>query len=114
MRLGIGLVVCAVYRAVDWRVVRFRISHRAVLLPVFCAAMVSNAPRAVAEVIDRLCNRLPALRLFRDIRDSLQIDDGPFPSEFQCLFVVEFTEHSKDVKVEDCTIIEVSEERARR
>jgi Raf kinase inhibitor-like YbhB/YbcL family protein len=51
MRLGIGLVVCAVYRAVDWRVVRFRIFRRAVLLPVFCAAMVSNAPCAVAEVI---------------------------------------------------------------
>lgn len=51
MRLGIGLVVCAVYRAIERRVVRFRISHRAVLLPVFCAAMVSNAPRAVAEVI---------------------------------------------------------------
>lgn len=51
MRLGIGLVVCAVYRAIERRVVWFRISHRAVLLPVFCAAMVSNAPRAVAEVI---------------------------------------------------------------
>ncbi|MDB5834577.1 MAG: Lipoprotein [Caballeronia sp.] len=50
MRLGIGLVVCAMYRALDWRVVGFRISHRAVLLSVFCAAIVSNAPRAVAEV----------------------------------------------------------------
>jgi Raf kinase inhibitor-like YbhB/YbcL family protein len=50
MRLGIGLVVCAMYRALDWRVVGFRISHWAVLLSVFCAAIVSNAPRAVAEV----------------------------------------------------------------
>jgi Raf kinase inhibitor-like YbhB/YbcL family protein len=50
MRLGIGLVVCAMYRAVDWRAVRFGISHRAVLLSVFCAAIVSNAPHAVAEV----------------------------------------------------------------
>jgi Raf kinase inhibitor-like YbhB/YbcL family protein len=51
MRLGIGLVVYAVYRVVGWRVVRFRISRRSLLLPVFCAAMVSNVPRAVAEVI---------------------------------------------------------------
>ena len=51
MRLGIGLVVCAVYRAVDWRVVRFRVFSRAVLLALFCAAMVSNASRAVAEDI---------------------------------------------------------------
>jgi Raf kinase inhibitor-like YbhB/YbcL family protein len=51
MRLGIGLVVCAVYRAVVWRVVRFRISRHTLLLSFFCAAMVSNAPRAVAEVI---------------------------------------------------------------
>ncbi len=50
MRLGIGLVVCAMCRAVDWRVVMLGISCRALLLPVFCAAIVSNAPRAVAEV----------------------------------------------------------------
>lgn len=50
MRLGIGLVACAMCRAVDWRVVMLGISCRALLLPVFCAAIVSNAPRAVAEV----------------------------------------------------------------
>jgi Raf kinase inhibitor-like YbhB/YbcL family protein len=51
MRLGIGLVVCAVYRVAVCRVFRFRFSCRSLLLPVFCAAMVSNAPRAVAEVV---------------------------------------------------------------
>jgi Raf kinase inhibitor-like YbhB/YbcL family protein len=51
MRVGIWLVVCAVYRAVDWRAVRFRISRRTLLLSFFCAAMVSNAPLAVAEVV---------------------------------------------------------------
>jgi Raf kinase inhibitor-like YbhB/YbcL family protein len=51
MRVGIGLVVCAVYRVVDCRVFRFRFFQRFWLLSVFCAAMVSNAPRAVAEVV---------------------------------------------------------------
>jgi Raf kinase inhibitor-like YbhB/YbcL family protein len=73
MRLGTGLVVCAVYRVADCRVFRFRISRRSLLLPFFCAAMVSNAPHAVAEVVASVPFTLTSSDIVADQRAPLSL-----------------------------------------